>query len=118
MPLSKIKDEYKDKKILFGKRGKGLPLGEREDIDDLAIIAIESKDRSLLRLFETLPDLAELKKSRTDVEIAKAQQAQKQVEEIKKQAPAKTPRPQSIAKAMSALKQGNQGNQKSPSQNE
>lgn len=91
MPLSKIKAEYKDKKIAFGKSRSDKPIGEREDIDDLAIIALESQDRSLLRLFEKLPDVADLKRIKTN-EAIKVADLQRQVSESKKQDKAeKTP---------------------------
>jgi hypothetical protein len=67
MAKAKIKKEYLQTTVAFGKSG--LPLGNRDDIDDLAIIALESKDKTLLSLFETLPTLAELKKSKVDTEL-------------------------------------------------
>lgn len=68
--LSKIKEIYLTTVIAFGNGG--LPLGKRKDIDELAIIAHESKNPSLIRLFETLPPLEELKKSKVDAELMKA----------------------------------------------
>ena len=68
MSLSKVKDQFKDKLVVFNGGGKKT-LGEREDIDQLAILAIESKDRTLLELFETLPELEVLKKAKTDTEL-------------------------------------------------
>lgn len=64
MSLSVIKPQYANKYVGFGK-GSGR-LGKRQDIDDLAIIALESKDESLLTLFETLPPLADLKKNKVE----------------------------------------------------
>lgn len=69
MPLATVKEEFRNKKISFGKSG--LPLGERDDVDELAIAALESNDKSLLKLFEQLPPLAELKKKRVDDELRK-----------------------------------------------
>jgi hypothetical protein len=69
MALSKIKAEFLNKVVAFGKSGK--PLGERDDIDDLAIIALESGNKTLLVLFETLPSLGELKKAKTDLQLKK-----------------------------------------------
>lgn len=66
MPLSKIKSEHASKIIAFGKRS-DIPIGQRADIDDLAIMAHESGNRNLIRLFETpIPDLATLKKAKTE----------------------------------------------------
>lgn len=67
MPLATIKKEFLTKKIAFGKSGDAL--GQRKDIDELAIIAIESNDKTLLRLFDKLPTLAELKKTKTDQQL-------------------------------------------------
>lgn len=64
MPLSKIKKEYASKIIAFGNRS-DIPIGQRADIDDLAIMAHESKNPMLLRLFEKLPDLDVLKRTKT-----------------------------------------------------
>jgi hypothetical protein len=65
----KIKKEFKGKYVAFGSGNK--PLGERDDINDLAIMAIESQDPTLLELFESLPDnVAGLKKAKTDAQLA------------------------------------------------
>lgn len=63
----KIKDEYKKTVVAFG--NSGLPLGERDDLYLLAIIAMESQDPSLLQFFEKLPTLEALKKEKTDREL-------------------------------------------------
>lgn len=68
MPLSKIKEEFKQKKISFGKNS-DKPIGDRHDIDDLAVIARESGNPNLIRLFETLPELADLKKARLEPQL-------------------------------------------------
>lgn len=67
MPLATIKKEFLGKRIAFGKSGDAL--GKRTDIDDLAIIALESNDKTLLRLFDKLPTLADLKKAKTDQQL-------------------------------------------------
>jgi len=67
MPLSEIKKEFLNKRVAFGKSA--APLYKRDDLDDLAIIALESQDPSLLRLFERLPELAVLKKVKTEAEL-------------------------------------------------
>lgn len=69
MAISKIKKEFANKRVAFG--NSGARLSERKDIDELAIIALESKNPSLLMLFEVLPDLETLKKKRARMQIAK-----------------------------------------------
>lgn len=64
MPLSKIKKEFETTVIAFGTSG--LPLGKRDDIDELAIIAQESQNPNLVQLFDILPPLDQLKKTKTD----------------------------------------------------
>ena len=68
MPLAIIKKEFLHKRVAFGKSA--APLHKREDIDELAIMAHESNNPMLLRLFETLPTLAELKKKKTDTALS------------------------------------------------
>ena len=83
MALSKIKEEFRGKRIAFG--DSGAPIGTREDIDQLAIIAHQSGDSNLLRLFkEPMPSLAELKKAITDNELREIKKVvpQKEVEKI------------------------------------
>ena len=60
----KIKIKESSKKVKIGFNGRSLPLGERPDIDKLALIALESNDKSLLAHFEEIPSLEELKKSK------------------------------------------------------
>lgn len=67
LPKSKIKSDYHQKVVAFGKSA--LPLGKRDDIDDLAIIAHESGDPTILDLFDVLPALDDLKKAKTDSEL-------------------------------------------------
>jgi hypothetical protein len=67
VPLSKIKKEFFNKRVAFNKSA--APLGQRTDIDTLAILAYESGDKSLLRLFDQLPELAVLKKTKTESDL-------------------------------------------------
>lgn len=67
MPLSKIKPEHAKKYVGFGTKTGNL--GDRDDIDDLAIIAHESQDPSLLDLFESAPSLDDLKKAKTEGQL-------------------------------------------------
>lgn len=69
MPLSTIKNKYFNKRVAFGKTA--APLYKREDIDDLAIIALESGNKNLIDLFEVLPELSVLKKAKTDAQLKK-----------------------------------------------
>lgn len=59
----KVKEQYKDRVVGFN--GSGLPLGKRTDLKDLAEIAIKSNDKILLELFEELPTIAEIEKSKS-----------------------------------------------------
>lgn len=67
MALATIKQEFLNKRVAFNNGA--APLHKREDIDDLAIIAQESQDPTLLQLFEQLPPLAVLKKNKTEAEL-------------------------------------------------
>lgn len=69
MALARIKKNHHQTTVAFGKSG--LPLGHRDDIDQLAIIALESKDQRLMSLFEYLPSLEELKKQKVDKELSR-----------------------------------------------
>lgn len=62
--LIKIKETAKEKIIAYN--GRALPLGQRNDYPELAVIALESNDPSLLEVFETLPTLEELKKQKLE----------------------------------------------------
>jgi hypothetical protein len=46
---AKLKAEHKDKMVVFGGGGRKT-LGERDDLDKLAIIGLESGDRTILDL--------------------------------------------------------------------
>lgn len=62
--LIKIKESAKEKIVAYN--GRALLLGQRSDYAELAIIALESNDPSLLEVFETLPILEELKKQKIE----------------------------------------------------
>ena len=62
--LIKIKETAKEKVIAYN--GRALPLGQRSDYSELAMITLESNDPSLLEVFETLPTLEELKKQKLE----------------------------------------------------
>lgn len=55
----KIKSKFSAIRIAFG--SSGLPLGKRSDLDDIAILALETGDKELLNYFEKLPSLESLK---------------------------------------------------------
>lgn len=82
MPLSRYKQEFKDKRVAFGKSA--APLYLREDLDELAVIALESGDKTLLDLFEHLPSLEELKKQKTDLELTEVRAALKEQKKTQK----------------------------------
>ncbi len=67
MALSKIKEQYATTVVAFG--NSGLPLGQRDDIDELAIMAHRSQDPTLIRLFEELPSLDDLLKQKADAAL-------------------------------------------------
>lgn len=67
----KIKEEFKNKRLAFGKSANPLYKRTEQELIDLGIMAHESKSESLLRLFEKLPDLSVLKKAKTDQELQK-----------------------------------------------
>ena len=54
----KIKSKFKDRVVGFN--NSALPLGEREDLDVLADIAVRSGDPSLLEVFEKVPTTKDL----------------------------------------------------------
>lgn len=56
--MLKIKEQYKDKVVGFN--NSTTPLGNRDDLDKLAEISIQSNDPSLLELFEEIPSLEKL----------------------------------------------------------
>jgi hypothetical protein len=62
--MLKVKDEHKSTVVAFG--NSGLPLGQRDDLIDLAIIAQRSQDPSLLCLFDDLPTLEQLQKQKIE----------------------------------------------------
>ena len=67
-----IKEKYKKKVV--GYNGSTTPLGERNDINILAEIALSSNDPSLLELFEEIPTVEELRNKK----------GKKLIEELKK----------------------------------
>ena len=68
MATARIKEQYKTAVVSFG--NSGLPLGVRDDIDQLAIIAMESGNKLLINFFEHLPPLEDLKNGRLESKLA------------------------------------------------
>jgi hypothetical protein len=63
--MVKVKDQYLATVIAFGKSGQALSQRSQDELNDLAILALQSNSPSLLRLFEDpLPTLDELQKSK------------------------------------------------------
>lgn len=69
MALSKLKEEYLKAFVAFGGKGHIL-LGDRDDIDELALMARRSRDKQLMAMFESLPSEAELQKHITDLKLS------------------------------------------------
>ncbi|HXF29753.1 MAG TPA: hypothetical protein VN457_07875 [Chlamydiales bacterium] len=62
----KIKQEFHKRRLAFGKSANPLYKRSGDELIDLAIMALTSKDPSLLQLFEgELPPLIELKKTKS-----------------------------------------------------
>ena len=80
--LIKIKETAKEKVIAYN--GCALPLGQRNDYAELAIIALESGDPSLLEVFETLPTLEELKKQKVEQSLPELPELSKTSSNAKK----------------------------------
>ena len=63
MPATKLKKG--NEKTVVGFNNSSLPLGERDDLEKLAEIAVRSGDQSLLDLFESVPTKKELDKAKS-----------------------------------------------------
>lgn len=70
MALAKIKNEFLGKRVGFN--NSMAPLYKRKDIDQLAIMAIESNNPNLMKLFDSLPELSILKKAKVEAELKRA----------------------------------------------
>lgn len=69
MAKATIKKEFKDTVVAFGSSGK--PLGERKDLNDLAILAHQSGNKNLLQFFDELPSLEDLQKARVEKKLVR-----------------------------------------------
>ena len=65
-------------KTVVGFNNSLLPLGERNDIDMLAEIAVRSGNKALLDLFETVPTIKELDKAKVSKFLAETQNIETQ----------------------------------------
>lgn len=72
--MLKIKEQYKNKVVGFN--NSATPLGERDDIDILAEIALSSNDLSLIELFEKIPTLEELRNKKGEKLISELKKKQ------------------------------------------
>lgn len=70
-PISEIKEEFKSTLIVFNGGGQKT-LGERDDIDVLAILAHKSQNPNLLKLFKFLPSLQELEQAKVESQLKKS----------------------------------------------
>lgn len=68
----KIKKEFEAEVVGFN--GVALPLGQRTDIDVLAMLALQSSNHNLLRYFEKLPTLQELETAKASTFIKKTEE--------------------------------------------
>jgi hypothetical protein len=68
--MLKIKKLYQKTRMAFG--ASGLPLGKRskDEILDLAIIARESNNPTILDFFEEIPELHDLRKMKLGVKVS------------------------------------------------
>lgn len=65
-----IKPKFKSIKVAFGKSAK--PLGVRDDLLELAIIARSSNNQTLLNYFDKLPSLDELKREKLESSLSQS----------------------------------------------
>ena len=72
--MLKIKEQYKNKVVGFN--NSATSLGERDDIDILAEIALSSNDLSLIELFEQIPTLEELRNKKGEKLISELKKKQ------------------------------------------
>lgn len=54
----KVKQEFAGTVVGFGKGS--LPLGKRDDLEELAVMALQANDKHILNMFDSLPTLQEL----------------------------------------------------------
>lgn len=74
----KIKKEFETE--IVGFNGAALPLGQRTDLDMLALLALQSNNHNLLRFFEKLPTLQELENVKANAFIKKTEEVKKVVD--------------------------------------
>lgn len=74
----KIKKEFETE--IVGFNGAALPLGQRTDLDMLALLALQSSNHNLLRYFEKLPTLQELENAKTNAFIKKTEEVKKGID--------------------------------------
>jgi len=85
-----IKPEFAKVKVAFGKSGK--PLGQRDDLLELAIIARESGNKNIINYFSSLPKLSELRMMKAGLLMNKIEQDHsKETEETKVSDPVAIP---------------------------
>ncbi len=69
----KIKKEFESE--IVGFNGAALPLGQRTDLDMLALLALQSNNHNLLRYFEKLPILSELETIKVNTFLKKTEES-------------------------------------------
>ncbi len=66
-----IKAEYHNTVVAFGTSGVALSKRSQSDLVDLAIMAHESKDPGLLKFFDNIPSIDDLRRMKLEVNIQK-----------------------------------------------
>lgn len=75
--MIKIKAEYGNTIIAFGDNGVVLSKRSQSDLVNLGIIAHESKNPNLIKLFESLPSIDDLRRTKLEAAIQKYQAVSK-----------------------------------------
>lgn len=69
----KVKKEFENE--IVGFNGAAQPLGQRTDLDMLAMLALQSNNHNLLRYFEKLPTLGELETAKANTFLKKTEES-------------------------------------------
>ena len=91
--MIKIKAEYGNTIIAFGDNGVSLKKRTEAELVNLGIIAHESQDPTLLKLFESLPSIDQLRRMKLEANIQKYQTKIQTVQPVTK---IKTTKPKKV----------------------
>lgn len=112
--LVKLKEDYKNTFVAFG-RGKGVkPLGRREDLDELALLGLQAKDKTITRMFDDLPSIEDLQKSIFDAKLKSGMAALQPASDVLPKSDEGNNAPQKDAKSGSLVPHGSHGGNTSP----